>query len=119
MNDLARYRPVSDLPAITRDVSVAISADDDAEQLGDPIRSALGERAAIVEAVTILSETRYADLSQGARERLGMDQTQKNVLVRLDLRPVDRTLTGAEANGLRDEIYDVIHRGSTGQWAER
>lgn len=119
MNDLERYRPVSDLPALTRDLSVAISADDDAEQLGDRIRSALGERAAIVEAVTILSETRYADLPQGARERLGMDETQKNVLVRLDLRPVDRTLTDTEANGLRDEIYDVIHQGSTGQWAGR
>lgn len=119
MRDLKGYRPVSDLPAITRDLSVAVSADDEVEQLGDRIRNALGDRAGILESVTILSETTYDDLPQAARERLGMNPTQKNVLVRLDLRPMDRTLTDAEANGLRDEVYKAIHEGSTGQWARR
>lgn len=119
MNDLEPYRPVSNLPALTRDLSVAISVDDDAEQLGDRIRSVLRERADILEAVTILFETRYAVLPPSAQERLGMNDTQKNVLVRLDLRPMDRTLTDAEANSLRDDVYEAIHEGSTGQWAGR
>ena len=34
MTDLEPYRPVSDLPAVTRDLSVAISVNDDGEQLG-------------------------------------------------------------------------------------
>ena len=119
MLDLNPYRPVSDLPAVSRDLSVAVPADGDAEQLGDRIRDALGDRAAIVEAVTILSETSYADLPAPARGRLGMNDAQKNVLVRLELRPLDRTLTDAEANGLRDEVYAAIHEGSTGQWAGR
>jgi len=119
MTDLEPYRSVSDLPAVTRDLSVAISVDDDAEQLGDRIRTALGDRADILEAVTIVSETSYADLPPFARERLGIDEAQKNVLVRLDLRPLDRTLTDAEANTLRDDVYGAIHEGSTGQWAAR
>lgn len=119
MNDLEPYRPVSDLPALTRDLSVAIAVHDDAEQLGDQVRSALRERVDVLEAVTILSETRYADLPPSARERLGMNEAQKNVLVRLDLRPMDRTLTDAEANRLRDDVYEAIHQGSTGQWAGR
>lgn len=119
MNDLEPYRPVSALPALTRDVSVAISVVDDAEQLGDRVRSALRERADILEAVTILSETRYADLPPSARERLGMNEAQKNVLVRLGLRPMDRTPTDAEANSLRDDVYEAIHEGSTGPWAGR
>ena len=119
MNDLKPYRPVSDLPALRRDLSVAISLDADAEQLGDRIRTALGDRADILEAVTILSETSYGKLPQSARERLGLNETQKNVLVRLDLRPLDRTLTDAEANHLRDDVYEAIHEGSTRQWAGR
>jgi phenylalanyl-tRNA synthetase alpha chain len=119
MTDLEPYRPVSYLPAVTRDLSVAVSVDDDAEQLGDRIRTALGDRADILEAVTILSQTSYTDLPLVARERLGINAAQKNVLVRLDLRPLDRTLADAEANGLRDEVYEAIHKGSTGQWAGR
>ncbi len=119
MKDLDPYRPVSDLSALTRDLSIAISVDDDAEQLGDRIRNAMEHRADIVEAVTILSETSYPDLPPSARQRLGMNEAQKNVLVRLDLRPIDRTLTDAEANGLRDEVYEAIHEGSTGQWTAR
>lgn len=119
MQDLSPYRPVSTLPALSRDLSVAIPVDADAEELGDRIRGALGDRADILEAVTILSETRHADLPPAARGRLGISETQKNVLVRLDLRPLDRTLTDAEANGLRDDVYKAIHEGSNGQWAVR
>lgn len=119
MTDLDPYRLVSDLPAVTRDLSVAISVDDDAEQLGDRIRTALGDRVDVLEAVTVVSETSFPDLPRSARERLGINEAQKNVLVRLDLRPLDRTLTDAEANSLRDDVYEVIHEGSTGQWAGR
>src|SRR5262249_5143655 len=35
MLDLARYQPVSSMPAVTRDLSVAVCADDDEETLGD------------------------------------------------------------------------------------
>src|SRR5947209_11820260 len=119
VSDLEPYRPVSHLPAVTRDLSVALAVEDDAEQLGDRIRTALGDRVDILEAVTIVSETSYADLPPVARERLGINEAQKNVLVRLDLRPLDRTLADAEANGLRDEVYEAVHEGSTGQWATR
>lgn len=123
MNDLEPYRPVSNLPAVTRDLSIAIyvdaDADADAEQLGDAIRRALRERADGLEAVTIISETRYRDLPPSARERLGMNVAQKNVLVRLQIRPMDRTLADVEANRLRDDVYQAIHEGSTGQWTGR
>ncbi len=119
MGDLAPYRPVSDLPAVTRDLSVAIRVDADPEQLGDRIREALQGQVDLLEAATVVSETSYPDLPAVARERLGMNDTQKNVLVRLVIRPLDRTLTDAEANALRDRVYDAIHEGATGQWATR
>jgi phenylalanyl-tRNA synthetase alpha chain len=112
MGDLALYRPVSNLPAITRDLSVAVPDADEAEELGERVRAALGSRADAVEAVEILSETPGTELPDGARARIGLQPGQKNVLVRVVLRHPSRTLSREEANELRDDVYDAIHRGS-------
>ena len=112
MRDLDPYRPVSHLPPMRRDLSVAVPADDTAEDLGDRVRAALGDDADLLEAVTILSETPADDLPPAAIERLGLGTDQKNVLVRLVIRPYERTLTDAQANGLRDRAHAAIHQGT-------
>jgi phenylalanyl-tRNA synthetase alpha chain len=114
MGDLALYRSVSNLPAITRDLSIAVPEDDDVEELGDRVRSALGDRAEAVEAVEILAETRRADVPEVARQRIGLQPGQKNVLVRVVLRHASRTLTREEANVLRDDVYAALHCGTVG-----
>jgi phenylalanyl-tRNA synthetase alpha chain len=117
MSDLASYRVASAMPPIRRDLSVAVDSGDAAEDLGDRVRDALGPNAAQVEAVEILSRTAYADLPPAARERLGARAEQENVLVRVVLRDLERTLTDHDANVLRDRVYAAIHRGTTHQWA--
>ncbi len=117
MQDLSPYRPVSAMPAVRRDVSVAVDADDDVEELGDRVRDALGENADAVEEVSVVAQTDYADLPPSAVDRMGMTPGQKNVLVRIVLRDLDRTLTDADANQLRDQIYAALHRGRTHEWA--
>ena len=67
-----------------------------------------------VEAVEIVSETPGAALPPIARERIGLQPGQKNVLVRVVLRHPSRTLTRAEANDLRERVYDAINQGSRG-----
>lgn len=111
MTDLAVYRPVSAMPAVRRDISIAVAADDLVEDLGDRVRDVLGDGAGDVESVTVLDETLCADLSEQARVRLGAHVAQKNVLVRIVLRSHDRTLSSADANRLRDRIYGALHRG--------
>jgi phenylalanyl-tRNA synthetase alpha chain len=117
MLDLTAYRPVSSMPAITRDLSVAVDADDAVEELGDRVRDALGTEADAVEEVSVRSETPYARLPSSALTRMGMTPGQKNVLVRVVLRHLERTLTDAEANEMRDRIYVALHRGSRHEWA--
>ena len=112
MLELGLYRPVSAHPPVTRDLSIAVGADDAAEELGDRVRDALGEDAESVEAVEIVSETPGAALSAIARERIGLQPGQKNVLVRVVLRHPSRTLTRPEANDLRERVYDAINQGS-------
>ncbi|MGH3927483.1 MAG: hypothetical protein ACRDTT_32245, partial [Pseudonocardiaceae bacterium] len=93
MIDLDHYRPVSTMPPIRRDISVAVDVDNLAEDLGDRVRDALGEDAACVESVEILQETPCAVLPAGALARLGARTNQKNLLVKIVLRHLERTLT--------------------------
>ena len=113
MLDLAPYKPVSSMPPVRRDLSVVVgaSADVSAEVLGDKVRDALGADADAAESLEVLGETSYDDLPAAARDRLQLTPGQRNVLVRLVLRPVDRTLTDAEANALRDKVYRALHEG--------
>jgi phenylalanyl-tRNA synthetase alpha chain len=119
MLDLAPYRAVSSMPPATRDLSIAVDDGDTAEELGDRVRAALGDRASAVEDVAILSATPHDQLPPAARARIGLAPGQTNLLVRVVLRDLDRTLTAAEANELRDRIYAALHRGAAHQWAAR
>jgi len=109
--DLAPYRPVSAMPPARRDLSVAVAADLDAEELGDLVREALGADAASLEEVRELSETPAEALPPAASRRLGIRPGQKNVLLRMVVRDLERTLTAAEANALRDRVYAALHAG--------
>jgi phenylalanyl-tRNA synthetase alpha chain len=117
--DLERWRPVSDQPAIQRDLSIAVPLAATAEELGDRVRAVLGARSDALEEISVIAETSWLDLSVAARRRLGMSATQKNVLLRLVIRDVACTLTSAQANELRDEVYGALHEGSVATWASR
>jgi phenylalanyl-tRNA synthetase alpha chain len=106
------WRAVSNHPPIRRDVSVAVGPEVDEESLGDRIRSALGEDAEAVESVEVLTSTSGSGLPAAAVARLGLLPGQRNLLVRVVLRHVDRTLTDAEANRLRDRIHAAVHEGT-------
>lgn len=109
--DLTPWRAVSSMPAVRRDLSIVVGGETDAETLGDRVRTSLGDRADDLESVELRSLTAYADLPVAARERLQLAPDQANALVRLTLRPLDRTLTDAEANRLRDQVYLAVHEG--------
>lgn len=117
MLDLAPYRAVSMMPPVRRDLSIVVDRALDVEQLGDEVRSALGSRAELVEAIDIASTTPYDRLPEAARARLGIGPGQVNLLVRVTLRAIDRSLTHDECNELRDQIYVAVHHGSVYTYA--
>ncbi|MFL5383039.1 MAG: hypothetical protein ACJ8GN_11030 [Longimicrobiaceae bacterium] len=118
MLDLEPYQPVSSQPPVRRDLSVAVDASRTPEELGDRVRQALGERVESLESVEVLAETPYDAVPPPARARIGMLPGQKNVLVRIVIRDLVRTLTSQEANRLRDAVYASLHEGSAWQWAD-
>lgn len=111
MQDLDPWRAISMLPAITRDLSVVIGAGVDDETVGDTVRAALRERACDIESIEVVNRTGYGELPEPARQRLGIEPGQVNALVRLVLRPLERTLTDAEANQIRNDVYVALHTG--------
>ena len=117
--DLTPYKAVSTMPPVRRDLSVVVDGGTDLtpETLGDRVREALGDDADAAELVEPVSVTRYEELPQPARDRLGIAPGQLNLLLRLVLRPVDRTLTDTEANALRDRVYAALHTGAASEWA--
>jgi phenylalanyl-tRNA synthetase alpha chain len=117
--DLEPYRRVSSMPPVRRDLSLVLGEDETPEELGDQVRAALGERAALMESVEVRSETPYGALPPAAVARLGIAPGQKNVLLRVVLRALDRTLTHEECNTLRDDIYAALHKGTAWEWAAR
>ena len=102
MGDLAPYHVVSTMPAVQRDLSLVVAEDLDAEQLGDGVRAALGDRCDVGDSREIRAATRYTARPAAAVRRA-----------------LDRTLTHAECNLLRDDIYAALHRGTVWEWAAR
>jgi phenylalanyl-tRNA synthetase alpha chain len=117
--DLSPYRAVSSMPPIRRDLSIVVHHAVTAEELGDRVRAALADRADSIETVALVAETAYAALPDAVRARARMRPDQKNVLLRVVLRDVARTLTHEEANELRDAIYAAVHEGEVKEWAAR
>lgn len=117
MHDLEPYQPVSSMPPAIRDLSVAMDEIPDPELLGDQLRTTLGNDADDIESIEVVDVTPGAALPPPARQRLGMRPEQHNVLLRVVLRSLERTLTAAEANQLRDRIYAQIHAGTVHHWA--
>lgn len=111
MLTLEPWQHVSPLPAARRDISVVLSEEEDEETLGDRIRIALGDDAEVIESLDVLSRTTHAELPEAARARLGTQDGQVNLLIRIVLRPIDRTLTSDQANAIRNVIYRAIHEG--------
>ncbi|MHA7241267.1 PheS-related mystery ligase SrmL [Arthrobacter sp. TMS1-12-1] len=111
MLTLEPWQHVSLLPASRRDISVVLAEEEDEETLGDRIRIALGDDAKVIESLDVLSRTTHEELPEAARVRLGTQYGQVNILLRIVLRPIDRTLTSDQANAIRNAIYRAVHEG--------
>jgi phenylalanyl-tRNA synthetase alpha chain len=101
------------MPAVRRDLSLVLTdpTEADVELLGDLARSALGREADVLAALEVKAVTPTAELPPAAVDRLRMAPGDVNVLLRLVLQPLDRTLTDEQANQLRDRVYVALHKG--------
>ena len=113
MLNLDSYKEVSSYPHVNRDISIAIPIDMDDELLGDEIRTLI-DKSDWIEEIVIKSETLYENLPKIAIERLGIDDTMKNVLVGIRSRALDHTLVKEEVNHVIEQLYIKIHRGTRG-----
>lgn len=114
MTNLEPYIEVSNQPAIKRDMSYSVPLGYVEEDISSDIREALKNKGDTLEEVEIISETPYDSLPPIARERLGCQPDQKNVLVRVTLRHLERSITNEEANGIYEQVYRGVNKGTAG-----
>lgn len=114
MHDLKKYRPISLQPAVKRDMSYSVPENYVEEDISQEIELAMGDDLDSLEEVELLSETTWGDLTEVTKEKLGIKPNQKNVLVRITLRNLTRTLTRQEANHIYKKIYKKVNWGSGG-----
>lgn len=114
MTNLEPYQEVSRQPAIKRDLSYSIPNRYVEEDISEDIRQQLGDKLDTLESVEVLSETSYEALPQIIRDRLGCNPSQKNVLVRITLRHLERSITNDEANQIYEQVYAEVNKGTGG-----
>ena len=114
MYDLEKYKPVSLQPAIQRDMSYSVAKEYVEEDISQDIENAIGDDISSLEEIELLSETSYEDLPDLARAKLGINPNQKNVLVRITLRNLNKTITKKEANVIYEKIYKKVNKGANG-----
>jgi phenylalanyl-tRNA synthetase alpha chain len=93
MGDMEVFKDVSNQPAMVRDMSYCVDRNDTEEDICEAIRTVFGDQADLLEQVEILERVPFETLHPIARERLGAQENQDNVLVRITLRHPDKTLT--------------------------
>ena len=87
--------------------------DDDEETLGDRFREALGADASATRRSGCFPPPPTSSYPLRPRSAASERKPeQKNLLVRVVLRDLDKTLTNETANALRDRIYRAIHQGT-------
>lgn len=113
MLNLSRYIPVSNQPATKRVLSYSTSVDKKEEDVCEEIRDSLGTNGVYLEKVAY-SEVSYADLTEKARENLGIRPDQKNVVVTLTLRSLEGSLAKGMVNAWMEVLYRKLNQGSRG-----
>lgn len=110
MRTMEPYKEVSRMPPMKRDITVVVDSSLTIEDITEKIWRAVGQnKVDLIEEITILSETSYEQLPPVARERLGAKEGQKNLLIRIVIRSINRTLVKKEADTIRDLAYLAVH----------
>ncbi len=109
MQNLDVYTPVSKYPSVTRDLSVVVDATTTHEEITQIVIESLGESSTMLEGVKTISETSYDALPAHVRERLSMSPHEKNILLRLTFRSLERTLRNDEVDTYIGNVAHALH----------
>jgi phenylalanyl-tRNA synthetase alpha chain len=112
LKDLKKYKKISNQPIAKRDLSLAVDVNMSIEHLTEKILNSVENED--IEEIVLISETVYADLPEIAQQRLGMKETQKNMLIRIILRNLSQSISTEKANAMYTQIYQLIHEGAIG-----
>lgn len=112
MNTLDAWIGVSRQPVATREISVAIATGLSDEAITERVLALAGNQETLIQEVVVAGRWPCNALPQAARDRLGMDGTQDNLLLRLVWQAEDDSLGREVVNGWMKTLYRGLHEGS-------
>ncbi|MBP6974797.1 MAG: hypothetical protein KBB54_02530 [Candidatus Pacebacteria bacterium] len=113
MSNLEQYVPVSNQPPAVRVLSYSASLDKTEEDICETIIDALGENSAYLEEIKVEGIS-YGELDDRARENLGINANQKNVVATIVFRPLEGSLPRKMVNMWMQKIYPLLNEGTKG-----
>lgn len=113
MENLDKFVKVSNQPATKRVLSYSTSIDKTEEDVCEEIRDELGPESAYIEEIQY-SEIPYEQLPTKARENLGINPNQKNIIATLIFRSPEGTLQRTMVNDWIQRLYPKLNRGHRG-----
>ncbi|MDD5639375.1 MAG: hypothetical protein PHR47_01030 [Candidatus Pacebacteria bacterium] len=115
MTNLDKYIKVSDQPATKRVLSYSTSIEKSEEDVCEEIRVQLGLNASFIEKIEYL-EIPYEQLTESAKEKLGIDANQKNVVITLTFRSLENSLPRKTVNEWIALLYPKLNKGKKGYY---
>lgn len=116
MTDLEEYhkKPKLELTPKTRDISVVVDENIGLKEILEVVNLTCDEvTKSMIERSEVLLSIPYGDINPERRMRLGINEGQKNMLIRFVLHSLDGTLIKhvikQEGNEARDRLYDLIN----------
>jgi len=107
MKDLSPFRPVPIYPAARRNLSIVVDSALTAADVELTVRRRLGRLS--LDQFEIVNTAEFEELPRKARERLGISQKERNLLIRIEFSSFDCTLTANEANIVRDGLLSQLN----------
>ena len=117
MKNLDKYIKVSNQPATKRVLSYSASKEKTEEDVYEEVRDMLGENSSYIEEINY-SEVLYEELPEKAKENLGILPWQKNIIITIVLRPLERSLPRETVNKWIESLYPKLNEGKSGYYSD-
>ncbi len=115
MLDLKPFNPISMQPPTKRVLSYSVKVEETEEDVCEKVREELGQESIHIEEIRY-SEINYENLSEKARSNLGIDPGQKNVVITIVFRSLERSLPKYLVNNWISRLYPKLNEGKKGYY---
>lgn len=115
LNRLSQTIEKKNIPLISRDLSLVVDARVSPEDLDRIARKLMGDEFVFIDHFEILEEIPYGKLLEVAKKRLGIQENQKNLVLRIFFKSHGKPLQKEELKTFCETLYNGLNHTQTRQ----